>query len=198
MQIKELSARYLCAVFEPLYPVQKVPNMVITAPIDQYLCAFMTCLPPACNTCHSVLYVGSKIPCAERSRFPQTVEVAVGVDRFDLVALAESEADLGLLAGVQLLTLVALLGVERDPLDVVLRQHGMLHGADLDMNDAVFHCPDRDMLLHGRVGRAGDDLAHRLTAADDGNARILDLGNDVAAMLANVKLLLHDSFFFSL
>ena len=124
------------------------------------------------------------------------MEVAVGVDRFDLVALAESEADLGLLAGVQLLTLVALLGVERDPLDVVLRQHGMLHGADLDMDDAVFHCPDRDMLLHGRVGRAGDDLAHRLTAADDGNARILDLGNDVAAMLANVKLLLHDDFLF--
>ena len=120
------------------------------------------------------------------------MEVAVGVDRFDLVALAESEADLGLLAGVQLLTLVALLGVERDPLDIVLRQHGMLHGADLDMDDAVFHCPDRDMLLHGRVGRAGDDFAHRLTAADDGNARILDLGNDVAAMLANVKLLLHD------
>jgi len=52
--------------------------------------------------------------------------------------------------------------------------------------------------VHGRVGRAGDDLAHRLTAADDGNARILDLGNDVAAMLANVKLLLHDSFSFSL
>ena len=50
MQIKELSAKYLCAVFEPLYPVQKVPNMAITAPIDQYLCAFMTCLPPACNT----------------------------------------------------------------------------------------------------------------------------------------------------
>ena len=124
------------------------------------------------------------------------MEVAVGVDRFDLVALAESEADLGLLAGVQLLTLVALLGVERDPLDVVLRQHGMLHGADLDMDDAVFHRPDRDVLLHGGVGGAGNDLAHRLTATDDGNARVLDLGNDVAAMLANVKLLLHDDFLF--
>ena len=124
------------------------------------------------------------------------MEVAVGVDRLDLVALAESEADLGLLAGVQLLTLVALLGVERDPLDVVLRQHGMLHGADLDMDDAVFHRPDGDMLLHGGIGGAGNDLAHRLTAADDGNARVLDLGNDVAAMLANVKLLLHDDFLF--
>ena len=120
------------------------------------------------------------------------MEVAVGVDRLDLVALAESEADLGLLAGMQLLALVALFGVEGHPLDVVLRQHGMLHGADLDMDDAVFHSPDRDVLLHGGVGGAGDDLAHRLTATDDGNARVLDLGNDVAAMLANIKLLLHD------
>ena len=60
------------------------------------------------------------------------------------------------------------------------------------MDDAVFHRPDRDVLLHGGVGGAGDDLAHRLTAADDGNARVLDLGNDVTAMLANIKLLLHD------
>ena len=132
----------------------------------------------------------------KRSRFPQAVEVAVGIDRLDFIALAESEADLRLFDGVQFLALVALLGVERDPLDVVLRQHGMLHGADLDMDDAVFHCPDRDVLLHGGVGGAGDDLAHRLTAADDGNARVLDLGNDVAAMLANVKLLLHDDFLF--
>ena len=132
----------------------------------------------------------------KRSRFPQTVEVAVGVDRFDFIALAERKTDFRLFAGMQFLALIALLGVERDPLDVVLRQHGMLHGADLDMDDAVFHRPDRDVLLHGRVGGAGDDLAHRLTAADDGNARVLDLGNDVAAMLANVKLLLHDDFLF--
>ena len=48
-------------------------------------------------------------------RFPQTVEVAVGVDRFDLIALAESEADLRLFAGMQFLTLIALLGLERYP-----------------------------------------------------------------------------------
>ena len=120
------------------------------------------------------------------------MEVAVGVDRFDFIALAESEADLRLFAGMQFLTLIALLGVEGHPLDVVLRQHGMLHGADLDMDDAVFHCPDRDVLLHGGIGGAGNDLAHRLAAADDGNADVLDFGNDITAMLAKVKLLLHD------
>ena len=120
------------------------------------------------------------------------MEVAVGVDRFDFIALAESEADLRLLAGMQFLALIALLGLERYPLDVVLRQHGMLHGADLDMDNAVFHRPDGDMLLHGGIGGAGNDLAHRLAAADDGNVDVLDFGNDITAMLAKVKLLLYD------
>ena len=120
------------------------------------------------------------------------MEAAVGVDCFDFIPFAESEAGLGLLAGVQLLALVALLGVEGDPLDIVLRQHGMLHGADLHMDDAVFHRPDGNMLLHGGVGGAGNDLAHRLAAADDGNADVLDFGNDITAMLAKVKLLLYD------
>ena len=120
------------------------------------------------------------------------MEVAVGVDRFDFIALAESEADLGLLTRMQLLALVALLGVEGHPLNVVLWQHGMLHGADLDMDDIVFHCPDGDMLLHGGIGGARNDLPHRLAAADDGNADVLDFGNDITAMLAKVKLLLYD------
>jgi len=124
------------------------------------------------------------------------VEVAVGVDRFDLVALAESEADLGLLAGMQFLALVALLGVEGHPLDVVLRQHGMLHGADLDMDDAVFHRPDGTCfstaasVVPGMISLIGSP--QQMT----GTTCVLDFGNDVAAMLANVKLLLHDSFSF--
>ena len=121
------------------------------------------------------------------------MEVAVCVDRLNLITLAECKADLGLLAGVQLLALVALLGVERDPLDIVLRQHGMLHRADLDVDDAVFHRPDRDVLFHGGIGGAGNDLAHRLAAADNRDACVLNFGNDVTAMLANVKLLLHDN-----
>ena len=41
------------------------------------------------------------------------MEVAISVDRFDFIALAESEADLRLLAGMQFLALIALLGLER-------------------------------------------------------------------------------------
>ena len=122
------------------------------------------------------------------------MEVAVCVDRLNLITLAECKADLGFFAGMQLLALIALLGLERYPLDVVLWQHGMLHGADLDMDDIVFHRPDGGMLLHGSIGGAGNDLAHRLAAADDGNADVLDFGNDITAMLAKVKLLLYDDF----
>ena len=41
------------------------------------------------------------------------MEVAISVDRFDLIALAEGEADLRLFAGMQLLALISLLGLER-------------------------------------------------------------------------------------
>ena len=121
------------------------------------------------------------------------MEVAVCVDRLNLITLAECKADLRFFAGMQLLALIALLGLERYPLDVVLRQHRMLHRADLNMDDAVFHRPDGDVLLHGGVGGAGDDLAHRLTATDARDACVLNFGNDVTAMIATVKLLLHDN-----
>ena len=48
------------------------------------------------------------------------MEVAVCVDRLNLITLAERKTDFRLFAGMQFLALIALLGVERDPLDVVL------------------------------------------------------------------------------
>jgi len=57
----------------------------------------------------------------------------------------------------------------------------MLQGADLDMDDIVFHCPDGDMLLHGGIGGARNDLPHRLAAADDGNADVLSARNCIPA-----------------
>ena len=92
---------------------------------------------------------------------------------------------------MQFLALVALTGVDGHPLNVVLRQHGMLHGADLYADDAAVHRPGGDMLLHSGVGGAGDDLRHLLAAADHRHTAVLDLGNDIAAVPANEKSLLH-------
>ena len=65
------------------------------------------------------------------------------------------------------------------------------------MDDAVFYRPDGNMLLHGGVGGAGNDLAHRLAAADERAAALLNQAYEIAAMLAKIKLLIihHNSPF---
>jgi len=55
------------------------------------------------------------------------MQIAVGVDSLHLVALAQGETDLGGLAGLQRLALVALLGLDGDSPDMVFFHHGMLH-----------------------------------------------------------------------
>ena len=125
------------------------------------------------------------------------MEIAVGVNAFHLIPFAEGKADLGSVAGVQLLALVALLGVDGNPLDVVLRQHGMGHGTDLDMDDAIFDRPNGEVLFYSGIGGIGDDLAHFFTAADHRYTGILYLGDDIAAMFANIEFLFHRGSSFS-
>ena len=56
------------------------------------------------------------------------------------------------------------------------------------MDDAVFHRPDRDVLLHGGVGGARERSRSSAPPKQmTGNARVLNLGNDVTAMLAKCK-----------
>ena len=132
-------------------------------------------------------------------RFPKAVQVAVCVDGLYLVSLADGEADLWSIAGLQELALVALLGLERYPLDVVLGLHGMLHCTYGDGDQIALHSIDWDMLLLRCIGGAGDDLSHLLAAAHDGDTSILDLGNDVSAVFADVEFLFHNdtsTFFF--
>ena len=74
--------------------------------------------------------------------FPQAVEVAIGVDRLHLVAVGEGEGDFGGLLGSQCLALVAGLGLEAHPLDVVGGDHGMGHRAHLDLHQVPLLGPD--------------------------------------------------------
>ena len=119
------------------------------------------------------------------------MEVAVCKYCFNFIAVADSETYFRLFARVKLLALVALLSLERYPLDVVLRNHRMLSFSDLDMNCAVFYSPNGNVLLYRSVSSARNDLRHRFSAADNRNSAVLDFGNDVAAMLADKKFLFH-------
>ena len=78
------------------------------------------------------------------------------------------------------------------PLNVVLGLHGMLHCTYGDGDQIALHSIDWDMLLLRCIGGAGDDLGHFLATAHNGDSCILDLGDDVSAMLTDVEFLFHN------
>ena len=125
---------------------------------------------------------------------PQTMQVAVLVSSNHLVAGGQSEGDHGLLAGLQVLELFALLGFQSDPLDGVLFSHGVQGGTNDDLDQAAFHLNHGDMLFHSGVSGLGDQFDHLFAAADDLGAVILNISNDVAAMIALIEL--HNDFSF--
>lgn len=105
------------------------------------------------------------------SSLPKTVKIAVSINRLDLVTLTYREADLGLFTGMQLLALISLLCVYRNPLDEMLGQHGMLDRAYLYLDDTILHRPNRNVLFYSGVCSAGDYLRHLFAAAHDGKRR---------------------------
>ena len=121
---------------------------------------------------------------------PQTVEIAVGIYRDSLIA-AEAEAHVRSIAGLQRLALTAVLGLEIDPLDVMLGNHGMIHGADIDADRAVGQGDDGQMLFAARLDGVGHESLHFLTAADEGNAGIVYHADQIAAVTADIELGFH-------
>ena len=128
---------------------------------------------------------------AERLCLPQTVEVAIGVYRLYLVTLADGEADGGLAAGDKRLSLVACLGLQGNPLNVVLGCHGVRDAADIDNHAISLHAPNGHVLFKRGVRRAGNEGRHVLSAAGNGRARFLDDCDDVAAVAADKEFLFH-------
>ena len=119
------------------------------------------------------------------------MEVAVGINRLDLLTLAQGEAGLRLITGLEQLALGAVRGLDGDPLDVVRLRHGMRHGADRYEHLVVLDLIDGNMLFMGGVRRAGHDLLHLLAAAHQRRTGLLHDGNDLSAMDATVKLQFH-------
>ena len=84
-------------------------------------------------------------------RGPQPMQVAVGIDGTSLGAASEKRR--GLHAGLKVMDLQAALGLKRDPLDVVLGQHGVLRRAHTCANDVAvaLDLDNRHMLLVRRI-----------------------------------------------
>ena len=142
--------------------------------------------PERAEPCGSALCYTSAID-KTGSGLPQPVEVAVGISGDRLVSLGQGKDRLGLLAGLQVLDLAALLGLQNNPFDEVLGEHGVLYGAHRHGDLAALGLHHGDVLLHGGVGGAGDDLGHLLAAAHDRHAAGLDKGDNVSAMLTDIE-----------
>ena len=93
------------------------------------------------------------------------MEIAVGVCRLKFFAVAQREASHRLVAGLQYLALIALIGADRDPLDIMLGSHRVSDLADRNDYLTVFDLDDRHMLFDGGVSSARNDLRHRFAAA---------------------------------
>ena len=114
------------------------------------------------------------------------MEVAVSIDRLGLL-IHQMEADLGSFAGVQILSLDALVGYQRHPFDPVNVHHGMIHRTHIDFHRIAIDLHRRNMLFTAGVYRIGDQFIHLLAAADGADTCIMDHLNNIAAVGADIK-----------
>ena len=109
-------------------------------------------------------------------RGPQPMQVAVGIDGTGLGAASEKRR--GLHTGLKVMDLQAALGLKRDPLDVVLRQHGVLRRAHARTNDVAvaLDLDNRHVLLVRRIL----GVCRQLRAAGRGRNVVAKSGNELA------------------
>ena len=119
------------------------------------------------------------------------MEVAVLICCNDLVAFSQNEVCGGLGLRLEMLDLPALLGLQNDPLDIMLGNHGVLCAADKNIDLAAINSDNGNMLFNGCIGSAGNQLHHGLAAANHGDTAVLKLYDDIAADRASVEFKLH-------
>ena len=115
------------------------------------------------------------------------MQVAICVSRYRLVAIDERESRGRFSAGGEFYALVAVFGLESDPLYVMDVLHGMSRGADFDCHERAFYGDYGDVFFDRGVGGAGDEFLHRFAAAHYGDSARVAVGDDVAAALAAIE-----------
>ena len=127
---------------------------------------------------------------AQQLGHPQAVEVAVCVNSHCLV-ISQGEGNIGVITGLEGLALATVLRLDIDPLDEVLRSHGMVHSAHIDVDRAIFHSDHRQMLFTAGLHSVGLQSLHFLAAAHHRHAGVMDHAHQIAAVTADVKLCAH-------
>lgn len=102
------------------------------------------------------LYNKRGCPLTLHRPLPQAVQVAVLVGGEDL--FGHLEGGFGLHAGLEVVDLEALLGLEEYPADVVRGQGGVFDRADPDGHDVAADFDDGDVLFEGAVAGVGGEF----------------------------------------
>lgn len=119
------------------------------------------------------------------------MQVAVLIHCNSLLA-AEAEVGMGSGLGLERLAQAAVFGLNIDPLDEVLGDHGMVDGADVDGELVAVDGNDGQVLLAAGVHGIGDEGFHLLAAAHHRHAGIVDHADEVAAVTADIELGFHN------
>ena len=114
--------------------------------------------------------------------FPEAMEIAVLVSCYALVAVCEDELCLGLVAGLEVLSQDAVLGLEEDPFDIVVFKHRMGNFAYGYGYLVSFNGDYRNVLFGSGIGGVCSELGHRLSAAHDGAGALLEQLYHISAL----------------
>jgi len=131
----------------------------------------------------------SRITGKEILRLPQSVEITVGIHSLHLIIRTDHKLCLRLLAWLQFLSLIALLGRKSNPLYVMLGKHGVLRGTNGDRYLLTIHLDNRDMLFNRCIRGIGLQFLHLFTAANNRDPAALYKCDYIAAMAANIKFI---------
>ena len=126
------------------------------------------------------------------SRLPEAVQVAVSENAFNLLTLVEGEGGFRRIGRAEDFSVDAVVCLEDNPADEVLRHHRMRHGTDSYLDNVAYLVADRHMLLMGSIYGTGHQLLRFLASAGQRCAGIVNHLYDVAALLAMIKLWCHE------
>ena len=118
--------------------------------------------------------------------FPETVEVAVFVNRYGLLA-AESNCRLGLALVIEINELTAVLILNVDPSDVVGLCHRMENRSYCYVEKISVDLNLGNMLFAAGINSTCFKELHRAAAADCGNALVLNDLDHLSACFANIE-----------
>src|SRR5699024_289012 len=123
---------------------------------------------------------------------PQPMEIAVGVNGNRFIPF-QTEGYMRKVTGIERLAVATIFRLDIDPLDEMLREHGVIHAAHVDMERAVFYRDNGQVLFSTGLHRVGFQCLHLFTAADNRYAGVVNHSDQVSAVAADIKFGLHSS-----